>query len=233
MPLRCAGLRVSNQVLTTRTAMSANCHHEAPAATDLVDLPRYRRILWIALVVNATMFFVELAGGYRSGSVSLLADAIDFAGDAANYAVSLAVLAASLSWRARAAQLKAVCMIGFGLFVMGRAAWGAWTGAVAPDASTMGVISVLALVANIAVAWMLYAFREGDANMRSVWLCSRNDAIGNLAVMAAALGVAGTRTAWPDLSVAAIMAALALQGGWSVLRQARGELAQVGEHDHS
>ena len=233
MPLGCAGLRVSNQVLTTRTAMSANCHHEAPAATDLVDLPRYRRILWIALVVNATMFFVELAGGYRSGSVSLLADAIDFAGDAANYAVSLAVLAASLSWRARAAQLKAVCMIGFGLFVMGRAAWGAWTGAIAPDASTMGVISVLALVANIAVAWMLYAFREGDANMRSVWLCSRNDAMGNLAVMAAALGVAGTRTAWPDLSVAAIMAALALQGGWSVLRQARGELAQVGAHDHS
>ena len=233
MPLGCAGLRVSNQVLTTRTAMSANCHHEAPAATDLVDLPRYSRILWIALVVNATMFFVELAGGYRSGSVSLLADAIDFAGDAANYAVSLAVLAASLSWRARAAQLKAVCMIGFGLFVMGRAAWGAWTGAVAPDASTMGVISVLALVANIAVAWMLYAFREGDANMRSVWLCSRNDAMGNLAVMAAALGVAGTRTAWPDLSVAAIMAALALQGGWSVLRQARGELAQVGAHDHS
>ena len=198
---------------------------------------RYRRILWIALIVNATMFFVELAAGYRSGSVSLLADAIDFAGDAANYAVSLAVLAAALSWRARAAQLKAVCMIGFGLFVMGRALWGAWMGAIAPDAGTMGVISILALVANIAVAWMLYAFREGDANMRSVWLCSRNDAIGNLAVMLAALGVAGSGTAWPDLTVAAVMAILALQGGWSVLRQARGELAEAdahsSTHDHA
>ena len=95
----------------------------------------------------------------------------------------------------------------------------------------MGVISVLALGANISVAWMLYAFREGDANMRSVWLCSRNDALGNLAVMAAALGVVGTQTAWPDLAVATIMAALALHGGWSVLRQAQGELSQGG-HDH-
>jgi Co/Zn/Cd efflux system component len=212
--------------------VSTHHHPEPQAPSQLVDVPRYRRILWIALIVNAAMFFVELAAGYRSGSVSLLADAIDFAGDAANYAVSLAVLAAALPWRARAAQLKAVCMIGFGLFVLGRAAWGAWTGAIAPDAGTMGVISVLALVANIAVAWMLYAFREGDANMRSVWLCSRNDAIGNLAVMAAALGVAGTRTAWPDLAVAAIMAVLALQGGWSVLRQAQGELA-TGGHDHA
>ena len=212
--------------------MSAHPHREPNAAVALTDVPRYRRILWIALVVNAAMFFVELAAGYRSGSVSLLADAIDFAGDAANYAVSLAVLAAALPWRARAAQLKAVCMIGFGLFVAGRAAWAAWTGAIAPDASTMGVISVLALGANIAVAWMLYAFREGDANMRSVWLCSRNDAIGNLAVMAAALGVAGTRTAWPDLAVAAIMSALALQGGWAVLRQAQGELSPGG-HDHA
>ena len=213
--------------------MSAYHQHEPQSPSQPVDLPRYRRILWIALIVNAAMFIVELGAGYSSGSVSLLADAIDFAGDAANYAVSLAVLAAALPWRARAAQLKAVCMIGFGLFVMGRAAWGAWTGAIAPDASTMGLISILALVANIAVAWMLYAFREGDANMRSVWLCSRNDAIGNLAVMAAALGVAGTRTAWPDLGVAAVMAALALQGGWSVLRQARGELAETDAHNHT
>ena len=211
--------------------MSAHAHHEPQAAVALMDMPRYRRILWIALIVNAAMFFVELAAGYRSGSVSLLADAIDFAGDAANYAVSLAVLAAALPWRARAAQLKALCMIGFGLFVLSRALWGAWTEAIAPDASTMGVISVLALGANISVAWMLYAFREGDANMRSVWLCSRNDALGNLAVMAAALGVVGTQTAWPDLAVATIMAALALHGGWSVLRQAQGELSQGG-HDH-
>jgi Co/Zn/Cd efflux system component len=88
----------------------------------------------------------------------------------------------------------------------------------------------------VAVAWMLYAFREGDANMRSVWLCSRNDAIGNLAVLLAALGVFGTGAAWPDLAVASLMAALALHGGWTVLRQARGELhqdrAQGDHHGH-
>ena len=201
-------------------------HSHAPAAPALaVDLPRYRRVLWIALAVNAAMFFVELAAGYRSGSLSLLADAIDFAGDAANYAVSLAVLSAALAWRARTALLKSFCMMGFGMFVLGRALWSVFHG-VAPDAATMGAVGFLALLANVSVAWMLYAFREGDANMRSVWLCSRNDAISNIAVMLAALGVVGTGSAWPDLAVAAIMAVLALSGGWSVLQHARRELAQ-------
>ena len=201
-------------------------HSHAPAApAQAVDLPRYRRVLWIALAVNAAMFFVELAAGYRSGSLSLLADAIDFAGDAANYAVSLAVLSAALTWRARTAMLKSLCMMGFGLFVLGRALWSVFYG-VAPDAATMGAVGFLALVANVSVAWILYAFREGDANMRSVWLCSRNDAISNIAVMMAALGVMGTRSAWPDLAVATIMAALALTGGWAVLQHARRELAQ-------
>lgn len=210
--------------------MSAHCQHDTPEPTTVVDLPRYRRVLWIALVVNAALFVIELGAGYQSGSVSLLADAIDFAGDAANYAVSLAVLAAALSWRARAAQLKAACMLGFGLFVLGKTGWGLLHGSV-PDAATMGAIGVLALVANVAVAWLLYAFREGDANMRSVWLCSRNDAIGNIAVMGAALGVQGTGSGWPDLLVAAAMAGLAISGGWAVLRQAQGELAHGG-HDH-
>lgn len=206
--------------------MSAHCcDHETPAADKLVDLPRYRRVLWIALVVNAAMFVVEIVGGVTSGSLSLLADAVDFAGDALNYGVSLAVLAAAVAWRARAAMLKATSMIGFGLFVLGSALWNVWHGGV-PNATTMGAVAVLALVANLSVAWMLYAYREGDANMRSVWLCTRNDAISNLAVMAAALGVFGTGTAWPDLGVAGLMAALALHGGWQVLRQARQELAQ-------
>lgn len=201
--------------------MSAHCcNHEIPAAVKLVNLPRYRRVLWIALVVNAAMFLVEIAGGVSSGSLSLLADAMDFAGDALNYGVSLAVLAAAVAWRARAAMLKAASMIGFGLFVLGSALWNVWHGDV-PNASTMSAVAVLALVANLSVAWMLYAFREGDANMRSVWLCTRNDAISNLAVMAAALGVFGTGTAWPDLGVAGLMAALALHGGWQVLRQSR------------
>lgn len=217
--------------------MSAHCHHDAPEIAGLsaqasappLDIARYRKILWVALAVNAAMFFVEIVAGYRSGSASLLADAIDFAGDAANYGVSLAVLSAAVAVRSRTALLKAVCMIGFGLFVMGRAAWGLVYGSV-PDAALMGAIAVIALVANVSVAWMLYAFREGDANMRSVWLCSRNDAISNIAVIAAAVGVFGTRSAWPDLAVAVVMASLAISGGWAVMRQAQTELAGSGKH---
>lgn len=214
-----------------------HCAHDTPAPEAITDLPRYRRILWIALSINAAMFLVEIGAGYQSGSLSLLADAIDFAGDALNYAVSLAVLSAALAWRARAALVKALAMVGFGLFVLGQVVWRLWTGSV-PDASTMGLIGVLALVANLSVAWMLYAFREGDANMRSVWLCSRNDALGNLAVMVAALGVFGTGQAWPDLAVAATMAALALHSGASVMRQSLQEIRrekarQSGYSEHS
>lgn len=205
--------------------MSAHCcDHEAPTVEKVMHLRRYRRVLWVALLVNITMFVVEVAGGVSSGSLSLLADAVDFAGDALNYGVSLAVLAAAVAWRARAAMLKAITMMGFGVFVLGGALWNVWHGEV-PAAATMGAVGTLALAANLSVAWMLYAFREGDANMRSVWLCTRNDAIGNLAVMAAAMGVLGTGTAWPDLAVAGLMATLALRGGWQVLRQARQELS--------
>ncbi len=213
--------------------MSAHCcDHDTPKPETILNLGRYRKILWIALIVNATMFLVEIGAGFRSGSLSLLADAVDFAGDALNYAVSLAVLASALAWRARAAILKAVSMMGFGLYVLGAAVWSVWHGGV-PQATTMGMVALLALVANVAVAWMLYAFREGDANMRSVWLCSRNDAIGNVAVFMAALGVFGTGSAWPDLLVAGLMAALALHGGWTVLRQARGELGEdAGDDRH-
>lgn len=194
-------------------------HTNAQAAQD----PRYRRILWAALIINAAMFAVELGAGFRSNSVSLLADAIDFLGDAANYGVSLAVLTRALRWRAKAALLKGVSMLGFGVFVLARTAWAAQSGTV-PEAATMGTIGFLALAANVIVALMLYAYRTGDANMRSVWLCSRNDAFGNIAVMLAALGVFGTGTAWPDLAVAAVMASLAIWGGGSVIRQARQEL---------
>ena len=203
--------------------MSAHCHPTHAEASPAADGPRYRPILWIALTVNFAMFGIEIGAGFQSGSVSLLADAIDFFGDAANYAVTLAVLSMGLVWRARAALLKAASMLGFGLFVLARAAWVALHGGM-PEALTMGSIGLLALLANVGVAALLYAYREGDANMRSVWLCSRNDAIGNLAVMLAALGVFGTGSAWPDLAVAAVMAGLAIWGGWSVARQARQEL---------
>ena len=201
--------------------MSATCghaHNSNPA-----NSPRYRKILWAALVINLAMFAIEIGAGFRSGSTSLLADAIDFFGDAANYGVSLAVLSAGVVLRSKAALLKGVCMIGFGIFVLARAAWMFSQGGT-PEALTMGSIGLLALIANVAVAAMLYAYREGDANMRSVWLCSRNDAIGNIAVMLAALGVLGTGSAWPDLAVAVGMAVLALSGGWSVVKQARSEL---------
>jgi len=213
--------------------MSAHCcEHKSPAPGEIAHLARYRRVLWLALLVNAAMFLVELGAGLSSHSLSLQADAIDFAGDALNYGVSLAVLSSALAWRARAAITKAVCMMGFGLYVLGHALWSVWSGQV-PDAQTMGGVALLALLANVAVAGLLYAFREGDANMRSVWLCSRNDAIGNVAVFLAALGVFGTGAAWPDLLVAALMALLALHGGWQVLRQARVELQGHEHHGHA
>lgn len=186
---------------------------------------RFRKALWIALVLNALMFGVEWTGGLSSDSRSLLADAIDFLGDAANYAISLSVLALGAMWRARAALLKGVSMGLYGVGVLAAVAYGILHGNV-PEPVTMGVIGALALATNVGVVVLLYAFREGDANMRSVWLCTRNDAIGNLAVLAAASGVGVTGSAWPDLVVAAIMAMLALTAAFSVVGQARGELAQ-------
>lgn len=205
--------------------MSARCNHDHHPEHDEKAWahPAYRRVLWVALVINAAMFAIEIAAGLASGSVSLLADAIDFLGDAGNYGLSLAVLTLGLTARARAAQFKAVCMLAFGGYVAAHAVW-AWLRGVPPEPLTMGLVGLLALAANVGVAVMLYAWREGDANMRSVWLCSRNDALGNLAVMGAALGVAWTGRAWPDLLVALGMAGLALWAGVSVLRQARGEL---------
>ena len=199
--------------------MSAHCCPPPPPSAD----PAYRKVLWIALLLNAAMFAIEIAGSLQSGSVSLLADAIDFFGDAANYGLSLAVLSMALTWRAKASLLKAASMAGFGLFVLARATWSFINGA-PPEALTMGAVAVLALAVNVGVALMLYRYRNGDSNMRSVWICSRNDAIGNLAVMFAALGVFGTGAAWPDLLVAAGMALLALSGSWAVARQAIGEL---------
>lgn len=183
----------------------------------------YRRVLWVALVINAAMFAVEAAAGLIAGSVSLQADALDFFGDAANYALSLSVLSLALVWRARAALVKGLSMGLFGVWVLGAAAFNIAGGAT-PHAVTMGVVGFVALIANVGVALLLYRFREGDANMRSVWLCSRNDAIGNAAVMVAALGVFGTGTLWPDIAVAAVMAGLALSASIETVRAALREL---------
>jgi len=188
-------------------------------------------VLWIALVLNAAMFAIELGASWTSGSVSLLADSIDFSGDAANYALSLAVLGMVSSIRSKAALFKAACMGAFGLFVLGKAVWNAQAGA-PPEAVTMGTVGLAALAVNAGVAWLLFRYRTGDANMRSVWICSRNDALGNVAVMLAALGVFGTGRAWPDLGVAGIMATLALWGAATVLSHARRELSAGTLHPH-
>ncbi|MBX9912340.1 MAG: cation transporter [Pseudomonadaceae bacterium] len=201
--------------------MSAHCCHTEPVAKHMS--PAYRRVLWLALIINAGMFAIEISAGLRAGSVALLADSLDFLGDAGNYAISLFVLSMSLAWRARAAQLKAVSMAVFGLWVLLATLWNAYHGGL-PQAATMGLVGSLALLANLAVAALLYAWRDGDSNMRSVWLCTRNDALGNIAVLLAALGVHGSGSAWPDLLVAGIMAGLALTSAWQVLRQARSEL---------
>ncbi len=205
--------------------MGANCcnhdhNHEPSHSPD----PKYRRILWIALIINALMFLIEIIFSQRANSVSLLADSIDFLGDAANYGISIWVLAMSVQTRAKASLLKAASMGLFGIGVFAHAIWNAITGVV-PDAQAMTLIGLLALTANVSVAFLLYAYRNGDSNMRSVWLCTRNDALGNIAVIIAAIGVFGTGTAWPDLFVAVVMASLALTAALQVTKQARKELS--------
>jgi Co/Zn/Cd efflux system component len=181
-------------------------------------------VLWIALVANAAMFLVEVVAAAWSGSSALAADAADFLGDSANYALSLGAIALGGAWISRVALLKGIAMSAYGVAVLAYAAWRAWLG-VAPEPITMGVVGTLALVVNLGVAALLYRFRDGDANMRSVWLCTRNDVIANLAVLAAAAGVLGTGTVWPDVAVAAILAILGLASGRIVMRHARAELS--------
>lgn len=171
------------------------------------------------------MFLVEIGAGVAAGSASLQADALDFFGDSANYAISLLVVGMALRYRASAALAKGVTMGAFGLWVIGTVIWHALHGTL-PSAFTMGAVGVAALAANAASFGFLWAYRDGDANMRSAWICTRNDVLGNLAVLLAAAGVFGTGTGWPDVIVAAIMAGLALQGAATVVRRSLGELRQ-------
>ena len=198
--------------------MACSCTPEPPKDSH----GHFRMALWIALFLNLTLFFVELWGGAYANSASLWADALDFLGDSVNYAVSLAVLGMSLYWRATVALFKGLTMAIFGLVILVKAAYVYRLGIV-PEAMTMGIIGFLALVTNVSVALILYRFREGDSNMQSVWLCSRNDAIGNIAVMLAALGVFGTGSALPDLLVACLMAILGLSAGYRIMKQAQKE----------
>jgi Co/Zn/Cd efflux system component len=207
-------------------ACSHNSACSSAASPAVLNSPKWRRALWIALIINAGFFVAEIVAGAAAGSAALQADALDFFGDAANYAISLGVARMALTWRARAAVAKGGSLIAFAFWVLGSTAWHAYNGTL-PRAEVMGVVGIAALIANGGVALMLYRFRTGDANMRSVWVCSRNDAIGNAAVLFAAMGVFGTGTGWPDVIVAAIMGGLGLWGGWQIVTHARGELRSV------
>ena len=207
--------------------MAADCcghdhhHHVEPNRGDA----GYRRVLWSVLAINATMFLVEIGAGVAAGSASLQADALDFFGDAANYAISLFVVGMALRYRAMAALAKGATMGLFGLWVIGTVVWHLAHGTL-PNAFAMGAVGVAALAANAATFGLLWAYRSGDANMRSAWICTRNDVIGNLAVLLAAAGVFGTGAGWPDIIVASIMAGLAIQGAWIVIRHSIEELRQ-------
>jgi len=198
------------------------CRHCERANSDLQD-SRFRRVLWLALVVNAIMFFVEIITSWLSGSAALQADALDFLGDSLSYVISLSVLGMGLRARASAALFKGTTMAAFGVWVLGTATYRIFSG-IPPEAGLMGTIGLLALLANVGVAVVLFRYRDGDSNRRSIWLCSRNDAVGNIAVLLAAAGVVTTASRWPDLIVAGIIAALNLSAAQQVTRQALVEL---------
>src|SRR2546422_6345085 len=199
-----------------------HCHDDDPNRSDAA----YRRVLWIVLAVNAAMFLVEIGAGVAAGSASLQADALDFLGDAANYGISLFVVGMALRYRAMAAFAKGVSMGAFGLWVIATVVWHAAHGTL-PSAVAMGAVGSAALAANAVSFGILWLYRTGDANMRSAWICTRNDVLGNLAVLLAALGVFGTGTGWPDIAVAATIAILAFQGASTVLWQSLGELREA------
>lgn len=198
---------------------SCGCSGPPVASVD----PLYRRILIFALIVNGAMFGVEFTGGLIGRSVALVADSLDFLSDSVNYGISLAVLGLAAKRRAQAALVKGLSLGAVGLWVIGNTAWNLAHDTI-PRAEIMGIVGVMALAANVGVAALLFKYRHGDANMTSIWLCSRNDAIGNLVVLAAAGGVWASGTGWPDLAVAALLAWLPLSAAWRIVRQARAEL---------
>jgi len=206
--------------------MSANCQHEAKF--DGASR-RYKSALWLVLAINGAMFIVEMAAGAISGSMALKADALDFLGDTLTYGLSLFAIGMSLRFRAGAAMFKGVSLAVLGLAVLGSSLW-QFFGNNVPDAPTMGWIGFLALLANMVSVLILIKFKDGDANVRSVWLCSRNDAIGNIAVIGAAGLVALTQSHYPDLIVAVFMSGLFLSSSWQIIKQSSREWQHTSNH---
>ena len=209
--------------------MAGCCGHDAKFDGVSDD---YKRRLWIVIAINAVMFGVEMVAGQLAGSQALQADALDFLGDSLTYGISLAVIGASINVRTSAALAKGISLLLMGAWVFGSTLYRVFYIGV-PEAEIMGIIGFMALSANLASVLILVPYKDGDANVRSVWLCSRNDAIGNVAVMIAALGVWGTSTGWPDLIVAGIMAALFLSSSVQIIRQALAERRETVEHQHA
>lgn len=210
--------------------MGACCGHDHGATFDGVSAD-YKRRLWAVIALNGGMFFVEMIAGQAAGSKALQADALDFFGDAVTYGMSLAVIGASLRVRASAALAKGVSLLLMGLWVAGSTLYQLLFLGL-PEAGVMGAVGFLALLVNVGSVLLLMRYKDGDANVRSVWLCSRNDAIGNVAVMGAALAVWLTSTAWPDIIVAGLMAALFLSSAVQILRQGIGEFRSGGQEAH-
>ncbi len=188
--------------------------------------PAYKRVLIVIIVINLGMFFVELFGGLASGSMALLADSLDFLGDSATYTISLIVIGMPLAVRAKAGLFKGVSLFIVAAWVLGSTSYRVFVEGV-PEALTMGTIAVAAFAANVLSAVLLLKYKDGDSNVRSVWLCSRNDAIGNLAVIVAASGIAATDAAWPDLLVAGIMSGLFIHSATRIVQQSWKELSEA------
>ncbi|MDG1861725.1 MAG: cation transporter [Yoonia sp.] len=199
--------------------MSASCGHHTSFDGVSAD---YKRRLWAVIAINTVMFGVEMTAGQVAQSQALQADALDFAADALTYGISLAVIGAAIKIRSTVAMAKGISLLLMGLWVFGTTLYRVIYIGV-PEAGVMGAIGFLALLANLASVLILVKYKDGDANVRSVWLCSRNDAIGNIAVMIAAVGVWGMSTGWPDLIVAGIMAGLFLSSSVQIIGQARAE----------
>ncbi|MEX0297770.1 MAG: cation transporter [Kordiimonas sp.] len=190
--------------------------------------PKYKRALILVIIINALMFLIEMPMGYVGDSHALKADALDFLGDTFTYAISLAVIGKAASLRSKAALFKGISLFAMGIWVLGSTLYSVLY-LHQPAAMIMGSVGIAALAANLLSVLLLVRFKDGDANVRSVWLCSRNDAIGNVMVIIAASGVWASGTGWPDILVAGIMASIFISGAISIIKQARHELA----HHHS
>jgi len=212
------------------TDEACGCHGGVPVF-DGVD-PRYKRVLWTVIAINGAMFLTEMTAGQLAGSQALKADGLDFLADTVTYGLSLAVIGASIRTRTTAALIKGLSLSAMALWVLSSTIYHTLVLGL-PSAELMGGIGVLALAANLSSVLLLRRYKDGDANVRSVWLCSRNDAIGNVVVMVAALGVWGTSTAWPDLAVAALMAGIFFTSSVQILRQAWAEHRQENRQAHS